>query len=64
MPKINITFFITNEVLNILLFSSFSKRSCNFLKKNGKKSFPGPKSLLKGRRRLTTKMNITFFYGK
>ncbi len=33
MPKINITFFITNMVLNILLLSSFFKEICNFLRK-------------------------------
>ncbi len=33
MRKINITFFITNELLNILLFGSFFKKSCNFQKK-------------------------------
>ncbi len=60
--KINITFLITNHVLNILLLSSFFKRNCNFLR-NGKKPFLGPNSLLKRRGRLATKMNITFFMG-
>ncbi len=38
-PKINITFFITNEVLNILLFSSFFKVSCNFQRERQKTAF-------------------------
>ncbi len=62
-PKINVTFFITNEVLNILLFSSFSKKKSCIFWENGKKPFLGPKSLLMGRGRLVTKMNITFFMG-
>ncbi len=60
-PKINVTFFITNWVLNILLFSSF------FFQKRlhfpGKR-FPGVKSSLKGRKRLSTKMNITMCGGE
>ncbi len=44
--KINITFFITNELLNILLLNSFSKKAVIFWE-NGKKPFLGPKSLLK-----------------
>ncbi len=60
-PKINITFFIINEVLNILLFNSFSKKKKLIFWENGKKPFLEPKSLLKGRKRLATKMNIIFF---
>ncbi len=44
MPKVNITFFITNKIPNILLFSSFFKEGCIF-SENGKKPFLGPKSL-------------------
>ncbi len=40
--KIIITFFITNEVVNILLFNSFFKKSCIFWE-NRKKPFLGLK---------------------
>ncbi len=54
-PKINITFFITNWVLNSLFFNSFFKKSCIF-QENGEKLFLEAKSLLKRRRHLATKM--------
>ncbi len=38
-PKINITFFILNEVLNILLFTNFFQKMCNFLRKRQKTVF-------------------------
>ncbi len=44
----------------ILLFSRFFKRAV-FSEKTAKNPCLGPKSLLKGRGRLTTKMNIAFF---
>ncbi len=56
-PKSNITFFITNEVMNSLLFNRFFQKSCIFWK-NSKRPFLGP-SLLKGMGR----MNVTFFIG-
>ncbi len=62
MPKINITFFITNEVSNILLFTNFFQKSVIFWE-NARKPFLGPKSLLKERRHLSTRMN-TFFFEK
>ncbi len=56
MPKVNITFFIANVVLNILLFSSFFQKSCNFLRKR-QKTVSGALSLLKGRKHMTMNMN-------
>ncbi len=60
--KSNITFLITNYVLNILLFNSFFKKSCIFREKC-EKPFLGAKSLLKVRGRPGTKMKTTFFMG-
>ncbi len=54
-PKIKITFFITNVIGNILLFSGFFKKSCIF-RENDKKPFLGDKRLLTGRGCLATKM--------
>ncbi len=56
VPKISITFFTTIKL------SSFLKKGC-ISWKNGKKPFLGLKSLLKGRKCLATKMNVTFFMG-
>ncbi len=42
--------------------SGFFKKSCIFWE-NGKKPFRGVKSLLKGRKCVAIKMNITFFMG-
>ncbi len=53
--KINITFFITSEVLNILLFNNFSKKCCIFWE-NSKKLFLDHESLLKGRFWAATKL--------
>ncbi len=50
------------RLLNILLFSNFFQKMYNFLRKR-LKPFRGPKSRLKERRCLATKMNITFFMG-
>ncbi len=55
-------FFITDEVLNTLLFSSFSKKAA-FSEKMAKPQFLGLKSLMKGTGRPSTKMNITSFMG-
>ncbi len=62
MPKINITFFITNEVSNILSHTNFFQK-CVIFWENARKPFLGPKSLLKERSRLVTRMNINFFMG-
>ncbi len=48
------------EVLNILLFTHFFQK-CVIFWENARKPFLGPKSLLKERRRLATRMNINFF---
>ncbi len=53
---------MTNEVLNILLFSNFFQK-CVMFWENAKKPFLGPKFFLKERRRPATKMNITFLKG-
>ncbi len=47
VPKINITFFIANWVLNILLFSILFKKSCIFWE-DGKKLFLGAQVSLEG----------------
>ncbi len=61
--EINITSFTRNQVLNILLFSSFFFfKKLYFLRKR-QKPFLVSKSLLKRRGRLATKMNITFLTG-
>ncbi len=45
--------------MNILLF----RKKAVIFKESGKNPFLGPKSLLRGRKRLATKMNIPFFMG-
>ncbi len=47
-PKINITFFITNEVPNTLLFSSFFQNRLYFLRKLQNHSFWGPSLFPRG----------------
>ncbi len=48
VPKINITFSITNEVLNILLITNFFQKMCNFLRKRQKTVFRAQVSWRKG----------------
>ncbi len=59
-PKINITFFLSQMRYWIFYHFSFFKKSYNFLRKQ-QKPFFWSKSLLKGRRRLATKKNVTSF---
>ncbi len=60
-PKMNIAFFIRNLMLNIFLFNNFFEKSCIF-RENRKKLFWGRIWLFfRERRRLTPKINITFF---
>ncbi len=59
-PKMNITFFIRNLMLNIFLFKNFFEKSCIF-RENRKKLFWGRIwQFFRERRRLTPKINITF----
>ncbi len=61
-PKINITFLSQIRYWIFYDLPIFSKK-CVIFWENAKKPFLGSKSFLKDRRRLTTRMNITFFMG-
>ncbi len=61
--KMNITFFMRNEVLNIFSSNKFFEKKQNFWRKGGK-NFWGAWPLFKGKGHLTLKMNITFFNRK
>ncbi len=64
MSKINITFFfIANEVLNILLFSSFFKKRCNFLRKR-QKIVSGAQVSFEGKDTSDDENEYNLFYGK
>ncbi len=59
--KMNIAFFIRNLMLNIFLFNNFFEKSCIF-RENRKKLFWGRIwQFFRDSRRLTRKINITFF---
>ncbi len=58
--KINITFFITNEVLNILLFNSFSKKAV-FSEKTAK---PGARVSSEGKGTSGGENECNLFYRK
>ncbi len=60
--KVNITFFVGNEVLNIFHLTIFSQKS-NIFQNNGEKLFLGGMTIFAGTDRGTTKMNITFVLG-
>ncbi len=60
MTKMNITFFIGNEVLNIFYLTIFSKKA-TFSEKMVKKKFRGTRLFFRGWGHLTPKINITFF---
>ncbi len=61
-PKVNITCFIRNLMLNIFLFDNFFEKSCTF-RENRKKLFRRRIwKFFRERRRLTLKINITFFF--
>ncbi len=62
-PKINVlNFFLSQMSYWIFYYSAvFLKKKTVIFWENSKKLFLGPKSLLKGRKYLATKMNITFF---
>ncbi len=64
VSKINIFVFITNYLLNILLFNNFFKKKLYFPRNNEKLSGGGGKFFLKEKGSLPTKINITFFYRK
>ncbi len=59
--KINITFFLLQMRYWIFYYLAVFSKKAEIFWENGKKPFLGPKSLLKGRGRLATKMNITFY---
>ncbi len=60
-PKMNIAFFIRNSILNIFLFHNFFEKNCIF-RENRKKLFWGRIwQFSRERRRLTPKINITFY---
>ncbi len=62
--KINITSFITNDVLNILLFSNFfKKKKCNFLRKRQKIVSPA-QVFFEGKEPSGDKNEYNLFYGK
>ncbi len=61
-PKINITFLSQMRYWIFYYLAVFSKKKSCIFWENGKKQFLGPGSLLKGRRRLTTKMNLIFLW--
>ncbi len=59
-PKMNITFFIRNLMLNISLFDNFFEKSCIF-RENRKKRFGGAFENFLGKEGvLQPKINITF----
>ncbi len=60
--KINITFLVGIEILNIFHLTIFSKKT-NIFQNNSKKLFLGCMTIFEGMGCLTTKMNITFFGG-
>ncbi len=61
VAKININFFITNEILSIFYLTIFSKKK-NF-QNNCEKSFLEGMTIFQGTGCWTTKMNITFSAG-
>ncbi len=63
MLKINVTFFIANEVSIILLFSSFFKKSCNFLRKR-QKTVSGAQVSFEGKEASGDENECNLFYGK
>ncbi len=60
--KMNITFFMGNEVLNIYSYNNFSEK-LNIFGENGEKNFWGTRPFFRSGH-VTLKMNITFFYRK
>ncbi len=63
VSKINITFFIANEILNILLFSSFFKKSCSFLRKR-QKTVSGAQVSFEGKNASGDENEYNHFYEK
>ncbi len=61
--KMNRTFFMENEVLNIFHWTVFLKKAV-FLEKMGKNNFWGTWPFFRRKGHLTLKTNITFFYRK
>ncbi len=61
-PKININFFVRNEVLNIFRVTIFSKRTI-FTKITVKKNYEGRDDHFSGKGCPTTKINIIFSMG-
>ncbi len=61
--KINITFFITNEVLNILLFSNFFQKIFNFLRKC-QKTVSGAQVSFERKEASDDENEYNLFYGK
>ncbi len=62
-PKINVTFFVANWVLNVLLFNSFSKKKTVFSEKMPKNCFWGQVPL-EGKGASDNKNKYNLFYGK
>ncbi len=60
--KININFFVRNEVLNIFYVTIFSKKN-NIFQNNSKKQFWRGMTIFQGMERQTTKMKINFSVG-
>ncbi len=58
--RMNITFFMGNDILNIFSFNNFSEKS-NIFGENGGKNFWRTRPFFRRRGHLTIKMNINFW---
>ncbi len=61
ITKININFFVRNEVLNIFYKTIFSKKKNNIFQNNSEKKFLDAMTIFQRMGCLMTKTNITFF---
>ncbi len=62
--KINITFFVGIDGLNIFYLTIFSKKKNNIFQNKSEKLFLGGVTIFEGTGDPTTKMNTTFIFGK